>query len=82
MVKEGSIEIPDGRPKSGRVWKVKQKFRSSLQQRSGVLSHLNKSYEEKQAIRAKKASILQLEKEMKDETKQKLLGKYKICYLT
>ena len=73
MVKEGVVSIPDGKPKSGRVWKIKQKFRSSVQQRSGVLSHLNKSFEEKQAIRAKKASILQLEREMKDEKKQKLL---------
>jgi regulator of replication initiation timing len=70
MVKEAT-SIPDGVPKSGRKWKVKQTFRSSLQQRSGIMSTLNKSFEEKEAIRLKKKLVNEMEKEMLEEKKKK-----------
>jgi uncharacterized membrane protein YkoI len=74
MVKENAVtsEIPEGRPKSGRTWKVKQTFRSSLQQRSGILKHLNKTFEQKEAERAKRDAVKEFEQELKDEKKQKL----------
>ena len=78
-VKEGisdtkaAIQIPEGRPKSGRTWKLKQTSRFSFQQRQGVVSHLNKSFEEKELIRAKKDRMLALEREMKEDNKRKAI---------
>jgi phage-related minor tail protein len=63
--------IPEGRPKSGRFWKPKQKVRSSFQQKNGVLSHLRKTFEEKEALREKKERLLALERAMVEEKKQK-----------
>ena len=68
-----AIVIPEGMPKSGRFWKTKQRSRSSTQSRQGVLSHLAKSFEEKQDLKAQKANMKSLEREMKEETKQKQL---------
>ena len=78
-VKEGvsdtkaAIHIPEGRPKSGRHWKLKQTTRFSFQQRQGVVSHLNKSFEEKELIREKKERMLALEREMKEDNKRKAI---------
>lgn len=76
MVKQEALTstIPEGRPKSGRVWKVKQKTRFSLQQRSGFLDNLNKSWEEKELIRKKKQQVLQLERDMKEEKRLKKIA--------
>lgn len=66
-------QIPEGRPKSGRTWKVKQTSRFSFQQRQGVVGHLNKTLEEKEEIRQKKDRMLALEREMKEENRQKAI---------
>lgn len=63
--------IPDGRPKSGRLWKVKQTFRSSAQDRRGVNKHLCKSFEQREIEKIKRNNVLALEREMKAETKNK-----------
>lgn len=63
--------IPEGRPKSGRTWKKKQVFRTSSQNRKGVLSHLCKTYEQRQMEREKLLSLKTYEKELKEQTKQK-----------
>ncbi len=64
-------EIPDGLPKSGRVWKKKQTYRSSTQARQGVLSHLAKTKLEKDAERQKQKALRAFEQELRDETKNK-----------
>lgn len=66
------IVIPEGLNKSGRVWKVKQATRASSQRRQGVLSHLAKSFEEKELIRKRKAEVKHLEDEMLNEKKRKI----------
>jgi hypothetical protein len=71
MVAHGS-EVPEGKPKSGRTWKTKQSSRASAKTRQGVLSHMRKSYEEKQAIRAQKKFVKDLEKQMIDEKAAKI----------
>ena len=71
MVVASKETIPDGIPKSGRVWKVKQTSRASALLRTGLLQNQIKTLEEKQIIRTKKATILQLEREMKEESKKK-----------
>jgi len=63
--------IPEGKSKSGRPWKVKQSERFSAQGRKGVLSHLCKTEEEKRAKRDCLESMKVLENRMKEETKQK-----------
>lgn len=70
-------EIPDGVPASGRVWKVKQTQRASAQQRSGFLKSLNKSFEEKQMIRQQKKQVLDLERELKQQNKDKRVAEIK-----
>mmetsp|Transcript_23809 Transcript_23809/g.40537 ORF Transcript_23809/g.40537 Transcript_23809/m.40537 type:complete len:142 (+) Transcript_23809:31-456(+) len=62
--------IPAGRAKSGRLWKAKQTERSSAQKRRGVLSHMAKSFEEKQRIREEKKAVQELENEMKEVKRQ------------
>lgn len=63
--------IPEGKPKSGRTWKKKQVYRTSSQNRKGVLSHLCKTYEQRKAEREKLLSLKTYEKELKEQTKQK-----------
>ena len=67
------VNVPDGVPKSGRCWKVKQTARSSAQLKKGILSHLAKTFEEKEIDREKKRNVKELEREMLEEKKQKKL---------
>jgi hypothetical protein len=64
--------IPEGRPKSGRTWKVKQKTRASTQNRQGVVAHMAKTFEEKERLRMEKERMLSYERELKEEKKQKI----------
>lgn len=64
--------IPSGLVKSGRVWKTKQTTRFSVIKRSGMLNHLNKSFELKQAERAAHQNMKELERELKAEKKAKI----------
>ena len=64
--------IPEGMNKSGRVWKIKQTTRTSAQKRQGVLSHLAKSFEEKELIRKRKLEVKHLEDEMINAKKRKI----------
>ena len=68
-----TVQIPDGVPKSGRVWKVKQTARSSAQLKKGILSHLSKTYEEREIERQKRRNVKELEQEMIEDKKQKKL---------
>ena len=71
MVKEVAVtKAPDGIPKAGRVWKARQKTRSSLQLKSDILN-VNKSFEQKEAIRVQRKRMLDLERSMKEEKKAK-----------
>lgn len=65
------LVIPDGLPKSGKVWKQKQVYRSSSQNRKGVLSNLATTFEVKQVQREKIKALKGLEREMKEETQRK-----------
>jgi hypothetical protein len=71
QIKKSSGLIPDGIPKSGRSWKVKQTSRFSTQNRQGVLSHLSKTYEERKAMKEQFDSVKSLEQRMKDDKLQK-----------
>ncbi len=71
MVKAVIIE---GLPKSGRFWKVKEMERASTMKRQGIMSHMAKSFEQKQAIRAKKAETKAIEQEMIEVKKGKILA--------
>ena len=62
--------IPVGRAKSGRLWKAKQTERSSALKRRGVLSHMAKTFEEKQRIREERKAVQELENEMKEVKRQ------------
>lgn len=66
-----SKEIPEGRPKSGRVWKVKRVVRSSAQTRKGVLSHLSVPFLERNILRQKFLNVKEMEKEMTESRKQR-----------
>jgi hypothetical protein len=65
------LPIPEGRPKSGRKWKVKKVARSSAQFRCGVLSHLSKSYEERKSIAQKLKNVKEFESELIESRKQR-----------
>ena len=72
-MKEETKVIPEGVPKSGRSWKIKQTERSSAMIKKGILSHLAKSFDEKEAERQRKRNIKDLENELIDERKRKKL---------
>lgn len=61
--------IPDGVPKSGRFWKVKQTKRSSLKL-SNVKSLM--SWDAKEEVRKKKKQVQDLERGMIEERKKKI----------
>ncbi len=63
--------VPDGIPKSGRIWKKKQTVRSSTIKRQGVLKHLSNSFEKKRLLEQKQKQIKEFEQELRNETKQK-----------
>lgn len=69
-----TVVIPEGRPKSGRIWKPKQKARFSSIKRAGLLKNQSKTFEERQAERIQKAKVLGLERDMREESKQKRLA--------
>lgn len=71
MVKE---TIPEGVPKSGRFWKGKETERASALKRKGVMSHMAKSFEEREAIRRKRDETKALEREMIEEKRQKKIA--------
>lgn len=73
-MKEDVKVIPDGLPKSGRSWKIKQTVRSSAQLKQGILSHLAKSFEEKERERQQKRNVKELEREMIEERKNAKLA--------
>ena len=64
-------DIPDGVPKSGRVWKVKQRTRASAQLRTGLQKNLTKTYEERLLIKNRKQEVVNIERSMKEDAKQK-----------
>ena len=74
-ITDTTVVIPEGKPKSGRVWKTKQTERFSSIKREGILKHLSKSYEYKQANKQKLLLARALEAEMKEATKQKVMEK-------
>jgi hypothetical protein len=63
--------IPDGIPKSGRIWKKKQIHRASAQRRQGVLKHLCKSYDERKQAKERDREIREFEKSLKEESNKK-----------
>jgi hypothetical protein len=67
------VVVPDGVPKSGRSWKIKQTARSSAQMKKGVLSHLSKTFEERDVERQKRKMVKELEREMIEDRKRKKL---------
>lgn len=60
-------EVPEGRPTSGRTWKSKQTSRSSTLHRSGIMSHLNKNFEEKKLAKERLERMKAFERELKEE---------------
>lgn len=73
-VVKSSEPIPEGKAKSGRMWKVKQTVRSSTQKRQGILSHLNKTFEEKEAIRQKAKEVKNRENDMIKDKKNAIIA--------
>ena len=66
-----AIQIPDGRPKSGRPWKIKQSTRTSMDKKKGVMYRFRKSYDTHKQEREKKLAMKILEREMKAEKQEK-----------
>lgn len=66
------IHIPAGKTKSGRAWKVKQTSRFSVIKRTGMMSHLCSTFDEKKAKREKYDNMKSLEREMQQEKKTKV----------
>lgn len=64
-------QIPEGRPKSGRVWKTKQAYRTSAQTRKGVLKHLASDFEKRKQLQDKQRQVREYEKELQEQTRQK-----------
>lgn len=65
------LVIPEGTPKSGRVWKKKQVYRSSTIKRKGVLHHLAKTLEEKKLQRDRERGVKEYERVLQSETNHK-----------
>jgi rRNA-processing protein CGR1 len=75
--------IPKGRPKSGRVWKSSRNRTSSILKK-GVLQHLCKTFEEKEAARLEREKLKEsikyfkeLEDSKKEEAKMKRIEREK-----
>lgn len=63
--------IPDGIPKSGRVWKKKQTFRTSTLKRQGILQHLSSSFEKRKLLEVKTKQMKEYERELREQTRMK-----------
>lgn len=71
LTSSSSVQVPEGKPKSGRVWKTKQVYRSSTQTRQGVLKHLASDYGKRKQLQEKQRQVKEYEKELKEQTRQK-----------
>jgi predicted ribosome quality control (RQC) complex YloA/Tae2 family protein len=69
--KTESMIIPEGIPKSGRVWKKKQTTRTSTMKRQGVLAHLASPFEKRKLLETKSKQVKEYEKELREQTRMK-----------